>query len=64
MTDAANVLGVQRSNISGCARGLSKHAGGYEFRLAESDEPLQLPGEEWRPVDLEGLLRERAIRMK
>ena len=64
MTDAAKVLGVSRQSISQCARGLCKRAGAYEFRLAESAEPLQLPDEEWRPVDLEGLLRERAIRMK
>ena len=64
MKDAANVLGIYRTSISRCTRGLSKHAGGYEFRLAESDEPFQLPGEEWRPVDLKGLLRERAKRMK
>ena len=64
MKDAAKALGMSSQSISRCTRGLRKHAGGYEFRLAESDEPLQLPGEEWRPVDLEGLLRERAIRMK
>ena len=64
MADAAKVLGIHAPSISRCTRGLSQHAGGYEFRLAEPDEPLQLPGEEWRPVDLEGLLRERAIRMK
>lgn len=63
-TDAAKVLGMHISSISRCTRGLSQHAGGYEFRLAEPDEPLQLPGEEWRPVDLEGLLRERAKRMR
>ncbi len=64
MKDAAKILGINKTAISRCTRGLSKHAGGYEFRLAESDEPVQLPGEEWRPVDLEGLLRERAKRMK
>lgn len=58
MADAAKVLGTNVTGISRCTRGLSQHAGGYEFRLAEPDEPLQLPGEEWRPVDLEGLLRE------
>ena len=64
MTDAAKILGIDVANISRCARGLSKHASDYEFRLADPNEPLQLPGEEWRPVDLEGLLRERAKRMK
>ena len=64
MNDAAEVLGVSRQSVSQCARGVCKHSGAYEFRLAESAEPLQLPGEEWRPVDLEGLLRERAKRMK
>ena len=64
MADAAKVLGTNVTGISRCTKGLSKHAGGYEFRLAEPDEPFHLPGEEWRPVDLEGLLRERAIRMK
>eukprot|EP00434_Breviolum_minutum_P003408 symbB.v1.2.002998.t1/scaffold159.1/size291531/17 len=64
MTDAAKVLGIDQTSISRCTRGFCKHAGGYEFRLAEPDEPFHLPGEDWRPVDLEGLLRERAIRMK
>ena len=64
MKDAAKVLGVHRSSISRCIKGFCQHTGSFELRLAESDEPLQLPGEEWRPVDLEGLLRERAKRMK
>lgn len=64
MKDAAKILGIDKTGISRCTRGLSKHAGGYEFRLAEPHEPFQLPGEEWRPVDLEGLLTERAKRMR
>ena len=63
-TDAAKVLGMHISSISHCIKGFCQHTGSFEFRLAESAEPLQLPGEEWRPVDLEGLLRERAKRMK
>ena len=64
VTKAAENLGIGRSGISRCARGLSRQTRGYEFRfaLARSEEPAHLPGEEWRPLDLEVLRRDKAER--
>ena len=62
MRKAAEVHGVSPSAISQCVRGLIKHVWGYEFRYARSQEPADLPGEEWRPVDLEVLRRDKAER--
>ena len=59
-TIAAKMLGIDQGNVSACARGLRRCAGQYEFRLAEVEE---LPGEEWRAVDVQGLLEERDRRM-
>lgn len=62
MKEAAEVHGVSRSAVTNCANGLIKQVRGYEFRLARSQEPSDLPGEEWRPVDLEVLQRDKAER--
>ena len=62
MRKAAEAHGVCVSGISRCAKGLIKHIRGYEFRVACSQEPADLPGEEWRPVDLEVLRRDKAER--
>ena len=59
---AAEVHGVCRSAVSKCARGFLNQVGGYEFRLIGVEEPSYLPDEEWRPVDLEVLRREKAER--
>ena len=61
---ACNDLGIEQWKISKCARGLSRQTRGYEFRfaLARSEEPAHLPGEEWRPLDLEVLRRDKAER--
>ena len=63
-TKAAENLGIGRSGIFRCARGLIRQTRGYEFRfaLARSEEPAHLPGEEWRPLDLEVLRRDKAER--
>ena len=63
-THAAETLGLDRSEVSRCARGLWKQTGGYEFRFAEPEVPVAetLPGEVWREVDLEAHLREREKR--
>ena len=63
MDSAAQRLGLHSGEVSRCARGLQKHAKFYEFRLAEPTEESLLPGEEWRPVDLEGLLQEKYARL-
>ena len=62
MKQAAGFHGVSTSAISKCARGFLKQVRGYEFRLIGSEEPADLPGEEWRPVDFEALRREKAER--
>eukprot|EP00435_Cladocopium_sp_Y103_P026659 s1550_g6.t1 len=50
MNQAAARLGVNQGNISKCIKGHRRQAGGYEFRLADSERAKTLPGEEWRPV--------------
>ena len=62
LTKASKDLGIEQSKISKCARGIFEQAGGYNFRFVRSEEPAHLPGEEWRPVDLEVLQREKAER--
>ena len=62
MTKASKDLGIEQWKISKCAKGIFEQAGGYDFRFARSEEPAHLPGEEWRPVDLEVLQREKAER--
>ena len=47
---AARCVGVCRTNISKCCRGLRKQTGGYEFKWAPSSELPLLPGETWRDV--------------
>lgn len=63
MREAAGLVGTNTGRISRCARGLAKHAGSHEFRFAETDQPDRLQGEEWRPVDLNGLLQDKISRM-
>ena len=63
MREAAGLLGTNTGRISRCARGLAKRAGSHEFRFAETDQPDRLQGEEWRPVDLNGLLQDKISRM-
>ena len=63
MASAACDLGLCKSNISKCARGLQQHTGGYEFQLADAQAIVSsLPGEEWRNVDVLLLQRDREIR--
>lgn len=64
MTNAAIALGLHKACVSDCIRGKIRQSGGYEFCLADS-EKTWLPGEEWRPVDLQLLLEDRiAIKAK
>ena len=60
---AAQHLGLPSNSISRCVRGLQAHVGLYELKFRPPETPPH-PGEEWRPVDLQGLLRERAARLK
>ena len=48
--EAARQLGLDPGHISACCRKTQHQTGGYEFELAESSEPEQLDGEEWRDV--------------
>ena len=62
IVDASKVLGISAASISKCSRGLLRQAGTYEFRRAETSEPEHFHGEEWRAVDVNGLLKDRASR--
>ena len=62
MTSAAKVLGLDRSSISRCVRGILRRTGGYEFRSAGAFQAL--PGEEWREVNVAALAEEKRKRMK
>ena len=60
MKAAAKYLGVHVSSIHKCLNGRCQQTGGYEFRTVP---PLpDLPGEEWRVMDLPALLEERPPR--
>ena len=59
---AARELAVHRGCIHHCLSGRYRQTGGYEFR---SVPPLpDLPGEEWRDIDVPALLEDRALRGK
>ena len=60
MLSAARLLGIHQSSVSQCIRGKCRQGGGYEFRAADVSRLLQ--GEEWRKVDLPGLLEEKRKR--
>ena len=63
MSSAARALGVNVGSIFACCRGLTRRAGKHEFCLvAEGTTTEDLPGEEWRVVDLQGLLEEKENR--
>ena len=61
---ASKQLQINPGGISTCIHGKQKQAGGYEFRLAAPAALViqALPGEEWRDVDLDALIRDRASR--
>eukprot|EP00438_Fugacium_kawagutii_P020122 Skav226974 [mRNA] locus=scaffold51:413605:414687:- [translate_table: standard] len=63
---AAKTLGLDRRSVSLCARSRRKQAGGFEFRFVEAEENQNedLPGEVWRDVDLELLLRDQEPRRR
>ena len=65
-THAAETLGLNRRSVSACARGLRKETGGYEFRFAEPEPCVveTLPGEVWRDVDVDALLKDREGRKR
>lgn len=62
LIEASLDLGAGYYTISKCCKGLIKQVRGYECRFARSEEPADLPGEEWRPVDFEVLQRDKAER--
>lgn len=60
---AARLLRVHAGNISPCTKGIRRHTGGYEFRLSARQQAADFyVGEEWRKVDIEAHLCERAWR--
>lgn len=57
---AAKELGLSRSSISYCANGKRRRAGNYELQFADVPD---VPGEEWRDVDIDALQRDRWSRL-
>ena len=66
MSEAARKIGVTPSAVSRCARGYTRRAGKYEFHLAHSEQisEEEMPGEEWRIIDLQGLQEEKQQRKR
>ena len=61
---AADALEVNSFSIFGCLAGRLNHTGGVEFRRAKTCESEAFAEEEWRRVDVDVLLHERALRQK
>ena len=61
---AARDLGLHAAAVQMCVRGKRRQTGGYEFRLAETEEVMKdtLLGEEWRDINVTGILAFRRIR--
>ena len=60
INSAANTLGVSSYFILRCVTGHAEQSAGFEFRLHPSQTSYD--DEEWRKVDIEALLQERALR--
>ncbi|CAK0890659.1 unnamed protein product [Prorocentrum cordatum] len=50
MAEAARLLDLRSGNISSCCNGITRRAGSYEFKFADSKVPSVLPGEVWREI--------------
>jgi len=64
MLSAASTLGVSRSSILRCVRGVQLQTKGFEFCAAKRQEEEHLPGEQWREVDVAALQQDRAARRR
>jgi len=65
MAAAAKMLGLHCSGISACINGRTRRTGAYEFRLPKASTAPAFDGhtdEEWREVDVEGLVLEKTCR--
>jgi len=62
ISSASKTLGVNHGNICHCISGRYRHTGGIEFRLAQKSE-LEIPGEDWRVIDLAALIRDKTSRL-
>lgn len=63
---AAQMLGLCHSGISACINGRARRSGAYEFRLPIASTAPAFDGhtdEEWREVDVQGLVLEKTRRM-
>merc|ERR1712032_184121 len=49
MNEAARQLNLRSGNIAACCYGRYSRTGEYTFHVVE-DEPILLPGEDWRPL--------------
>ncbi|CAK9112039.1 unnamed protein product [Durusdinium trenchii] len=61
---AARDLGLHAAAVQMCVRGKRRQTGGYEFRVAETEEVMvdTLPGEEWRDINVTGNIAIHLIR--
>ena len=62
---AAQMLGLRRTGVSACINGRTRRSGAYEFRLPIASAVPAFDGhtdEEWREVDVQGLVLEKARR--
>ena len=64
MSEAAKTLGLNRGAVSQCINGRCQKTGGYEFKPADSQVTRSLPGEVWRDVNVNELLKDRELRTK
>ena len=62
ITSCADSLGLNLKSISRCLRNGANHFRGHEFRPANPKGVTSLPGEEWREINLEILMQDRALR--
>lgn len=64
MLEAAKAFGLTHGLVSRCINGKSQQARGYEFKPADSQVTTSLPGEVWRDVNVNELLKDRELRTK
>ena len=56
VSEAADHVGGHVSNIIECCKGHRRTSGGYEWEYNDTDEPDIASAEEWRKVDVQGVL--------
>ena len=60
--EAARARSLHYDSVTKCLTGRVQQVKGYEFRRGNTPETCSLPGEEWRQVDFQILLKDKATR--